>query len=170
MKRWHWVFALALPCVVLGAWLARLEWGSRVGEEVTLKVVAYDPRDLLSGHYLQYAVQYGLDPCLGQPQGVSEETCICLESSAAGTAVGRWTGVCTARPASCSQYLKGHCEYSRFQAGIERYYIPEDYSQILTRFPPNATIRVRLSGDGAAQITAFLVDGAPLAQFVAGQR
>ena len=56
---------LSLPLAVLVAWTGYHTISSRIGTEIILKVAGYDPRDLLSGHYLTYNVVYepAVDGC-----------------------------------------------------------------------------------------------------------
>jgi len=164
------LLALLLPALVLALWLAKLETRRVQGREVVLEVQAYDPRDLLSGHYLQYAVNYGTTPCQLNFDRGQAVVCVCLDPRAADQpASALWSGACSARPDDCELYLQGTCEYSRFVTGIERFYIPEAYAAKLVQFPPNATIKVRVAGDGSALVKEFLVDGAPLSDYVAKQ-
>jgi uncharacterized membrane-anchored protein len=157
--------ALLLPVVVLLAWLVRLEMRRQQGQEVVLKVQAYDPRDLLSGHYLQYTVDYGESVC-DHGFGHRSDVCVCL-SELASPVTASWSGDCGSRPADCGTFIAGSCEYTRFNAGIERYYIPEAFTSQLTQVPPDSTIRVRVAPDGSALVQQFLVGGVPLAQYLA---
>jgi uncharacterized membrane-anchored protein len=171
MKSRSLLLALLLPAIVLLGWVTRLELRRQQGQEVVLAVQAYDPRDMLSGHYLQYAVDYGFNPCELKVGRGDSSVCVCLEAPSLRSDVWRagWSGECSALPDECATHLRGSCEYSRFTAGIERFYIPEAYAPKLTRVPPNATITVRVAGDGSAQVTDLLVNGAPLSQYVAEQ-
>ncbi|HTM45356.1 MAG TPA: GDYXXLXY domain-containing protein [Polyangiaceae bacterium] len=170
MKAWVTASAVLFPVVILGAWVAQLEYGRRAGAEVVLNVSAYDPRDILSGHYLQYRVDYGIPACESRDAN-QREMCLCLgQPSADVPEVAQFAGECAAKPVGCGVFIRGHCEYQRFIAGIERYYIPEDYAQVLNRVPEGAQIKVRISSSGSAQVTDFLVGGKPLAEFVRQSR
>ena len=43
-----------LPVAAMALWLISLNVALTRAREVTLAVTGYDPRDLLSGHYLRY--------------------------------------------------------------------------------------------------------------------
>lgn len=154
--------AVLLPLVVLAGWVARLEARARSGKDVWLAVESYDPRDLLAGHYLTYRVDYGTDPCSGVP-GRAEPACLCLSDEVPARAT--WSGSCTQAPPDCT-LLEGRCTWSRFEADIERFYIPEQYSGRLTTIPPGSRIRVSVQSDGRALVRAFFVQDVPLEQYV----
>jgi uncharacterized membrane-anchored protein len=154
-----------MPLVVLAGWVVRLEIKRQQGREVELNVRAYDPRDLLAGHYLQYTVDYGESIC-GEGYDNRSDVCVCLNDVPA-PATASWSGDCSSRPDECEVFIAGRCDPGRFAAGIERYYIPEAYTSQLTQVPPDSTIRVRVATDGSALVQQFLVGGVPLAQYLA---
>ncbi len=49
---------LALPIIVLFCWVSALQLSRSTAEKIVLPVSGYDPRDLLSGHYLAVQVRY----------------------------------------------------------------------------------------------------------------
>lgn len=49
---------MALPIIVLLCWMAALQFSLSTAEKIVLPVSGYDPRDLLSGHYLRVQVRY----------------------------------------------------------------------------------------------------------------
>lgn len=49
---------LALPIIVLFFWMSALQVSLSTAEKIVLPVSGYDPRDLLSGHYLRVQVLY----------------------------------------------------------------------------------------------------------------
>lgn len=150
--------AVVVPILVLVLWVAKLQLGATTGAEVTLSITGYDPRDLLAGHYLRYRVSYDLETLCAKAS--KEPTCVCLEySSDAQRHQATWAGSCEELSSkSCGPlFLRGVCDESRFVAGIERYYIPEAYSEVLATVPGDASIRVKLDGDGSSQVTAMYV-------------
>ena len=157
--------AVLLPLAVMAIWTVSHEWAARHGELVEFPVSGYDPRSLLSGHYLTYRVEYGLDSMCRS--GFPQDHCLCLAVASSGReARANWEGSCEQKPVVCSLWIRGQCGYDGFAAGIERFYFPEKYSEALARVPPKATIRVRVSPTGVATVTDFLVDGKPIADFV----
>lgn len=49
---------MALPIIVLFCWVSALQLSRSTAEKIVLPVSGYDPRDLLSGHYLRVRVRY----------------------------------------------------------------------------------------------------------------
>jgi uncharacterized membrane-anchored protein len=145
--------AVLLPFLILLAWWLKIAFTLSSGQVVAFGVTGYDPRDLLSGHYLTYRVQYfPEEPC--QNVFEQQELCLCFGSEADETT---WKGSCSALPSSaCERYLKGQCINGRFEAGIERYYIPESYASS-EAIPENSVIIVALDGEGGAVVKDFMV-------------
>ncbi|MFV0626338.1 MAG: GDYXXLXY domain-containing protein [Alphaproteobacteria bacterium] len=54
---------LCIPFVCLLSWLAVLTYHSETGKTVTVSVMGYDPRDLLSGHYIRYQIDWARTDC-----------------------------------------------------------------------------------------------------------
>lgn len=179
------VSSVVLPLLAMLAWAANHAWRSAHGERVELRVQGYDPRDLLSGHFLQYMVDYGTEaaPCaLGaSPDGATpqlspeepssrelpnlEPQCVCLTRHADSSRhVAVWSKPCSDMP-PCAVFVRGHCVGSRFEAGIERFYIPEGYQSQLAVVPDESSIVVSVSPDGDAHVLDFLVDGAPVSRY-----
>lgn len=54
------LFGLAalIPALALLGWVGLNETRLRSGEEFVLPITGYDPRDLLSGHYLRFQILY----------------------------------------------------------------------------------------------------------------
>jgi uncharacterized membrane-anchored protein len=130
-----------------------------------LAVHGYDPRDLLSGHYLQYRVDYGggEEGGCGLASSPEAETASYLYMHNPGTPEARLDQRPPADPEAV--YIKGVCRRGLFQAGIERFYVPEDKAPLLDRILRAAEIpagvEVRISAGGQAQVREFLLDGQP---------
>lgn len=122
MNRRNWlIVALLVPILALAgsAYLKSVQRSS--GEEVILPISGFDPRDLLSGHYLIYRVDYGVaDGCAAQ-QG---QASICLRPTRGLYPAGEL-------PGDCTLFIHGQCDSGVFSAGIERFYIPEAYAHTL---------------------------------------
>jgi uncharacterized membrane-anchored protein len=50
-------------------------------------------------------------------------------------------------------------------AGIERYYIPEQYQHALARVPSGAAIKVRVTANGTAYVTDMYVENTPVLEW-----
>lgn len=148
------IAALALPILALGvdAFMHHLQRAS--GEAVTLPIEGFDPRDLLSGHYLQYQVDYGVENgCDGYIGSAS----VCLRPTRGIYPRGDL-------PADCGLFIQGHCDdHGIFLANIERFYIPEEYAQSLEDKVRDHQGELALSVDrqGNAAIRDLLIDGKP---------
>ncbi len=156
---------LAFPLVLFLGWMAYHAAVASWGQEVELAVVGYDPRDLLSGHYVQYRVDYGIEPCGGGEGDVAEPRCLCFERLGSFPPVS-WYGHCGDKPATCRNMLRGQCVGGRLEAGIERYYFPEEHRDLLARLPEGSSIKVRLDGSGGGQVVGLYVDGVAVERWV----
>jgi uncharacterized membrane-anchored protein len=167
------LLAAALPLVALGLWTARHAWFTSSGTLVEFPVVGYDPRDLLTGHYVTYRVDYGVDKlCDNGGAGSDRESCLCLVYEGDGPRV-RVDGAsaCGEMPSQlCTAVLKGYCDGSRFVAGIERYHFPEEHAAELAVVPPHATIQVRVGSNRKGIVTAMHVDGMPVLDWARQKR
>lgn len=94
------------------------------GQKFVFEIEGYDPRDLLSGHYLTYRVKYkSTDSCSENPNNTNN-VCVCLNDSN-----NKFVNECDKKElANCKAFLKGRCDNGQFTANIERYYIPEGKS------------------------------------------
>lgn len=57
------ITALAFPVAVLLAWVLFLTVKVATMPEVTVRIAGYDPRDLLSGHYIAYTIDWDKTDC-----------------------------------------------------------------------------------------------------------
>ncbi len=157
------LLSVVLPLLVMAGWVATIEWNLQSGQQVEFAVGGYDPRDLLSGHFVTYAVDYGSVPPCAEDAYRTQEQCVCLTQTPSSTL---WTATSTfscdgAGTPPCEVFIKGQCRYRRFVAGIERLYIPESYSSQLAVLPPASTIRVRVSKSGLGRLETLLIGGRP---------
>ncbi|MBR6408633.1 MAG: hypothetical protein IKS23_00120 [Alphaproteobacteria bacterium] len=63
MKKSLLVVALVFPLVCLLVWSCYLSFERRNFSEVTLSITGYDPRDLLSGRYIAYQIDWDKSDC-----------------------------------------------------------------------------------------------------------
>src|SRR5215467_4132654 len=119
------LLALALvDLVVFGGWIAREEIARRLGSEVLLPVEGYDPRDLLSGHYVRFRLLAEREAARLDPE-VRESGArqYCLERLSDGRAhvVGRREPGDT-----CPLFLTTTSSASGAAAfGVDRFYVDE---------------------------------------------
>lgn len=154
------VVALFLPFVSLVLLAAYQQAQVSLGTEVTLPIRGYDPRDLLSGHYLTFTVDYDL-PDLCKKKGKNSEVYVCLNPRFDSTSV----------PADCSLFIRGKCKWQRFEAGIERYYVPEKDALKLEALVRNqqGSIVLSVGRDGTARVKELLLDNKPWKQVELGE-
>ncbi|MBP9707887.1 MAG: GDYXXLXY domain-containing protein [Oligoflexales bacterium] len=146
-------FVFILPLLVIALWIGKWQLKVLTGLTVSLPIEGYDPRDLLSGHYLQYSVNYGQEvKC--KDDGPMH---VCLKSDGEFHSVYQQD---TRRERlSCQIVLSGQCDGNRFLAGIERFYFPEIYRKELREVPRNASIDVKISASGKGVATQLKVEG-----------
>ncbi|EMY77676.1 GDYXXLXY protein [Leptospira weilii serovar Ranarum str. ICFT] len=170
--------ALLLPIAFFGSEIVYLEFIKKSGKELILPITGYDPRDLLAGHYLRYNINYQADSLCTYSQTANsfskfnktEQHCVCYPYSGkmetdAGTFVESCDPETLKNRLLCKLYLRGYCQYGRFQIGNERFYVNEtkalEYEKRLRK--EKVHIRLKVDREGKA-ITDSLIweDGSSL--------
>ena len=54
---------LSIPFIVLIIWISYLFYLRSTGTDIVVAIQGYDPRDLLSGHYIQYTINWSQTDC-----------------------------------------------------------------------------------------------------------
>ena len=147
--------ALLFPIVVLAAntWMYQQQRTS--GETFKFPIEGFDPRDMLSGHYLQYQVNYGVPSGNGCPTS-DISAVLCLRPERRVYPSDEFTNN------HCEVFLHGSCDAnSNFNAGLERFYIPEEYALKLEQSIVNKQGEIEVSIDkrGNAAILDLLING-----------
>ncbi|EMJ53008.1 GDYXXLXY protein [Leptospira interrogans serovar Valbuzzi str. Duyster] len=172
--------ALVFPILFFVSEIVTLEFTKTRGKELILPIKGYDPRDLLSGHYLQYNIGFktseGDAVCKRQKNEVLNQSnsdgksCICyphlgmiyeneglfVEDCDEGTLKDK---------SLCKVYLRGTCKYGRFEIANERFYVNEakalEYEKRLRK--EKVHIRLKVDSKGKA-VTDSLIweDGSSL--------
>ena len=112
----------------------------------------------MSGHYQIYTIDYGVpEVCaIGNANWSNKtESHICFD-----------TGVFVNGPirdSTCNVAIVGSCTGSRFVAGLERFYVPQEKALSLERLiqSKKASIVVAIGDGGTAQVTDLLIEGVP---------
>lgn len=155
--------SLMLPIAFLCGLVAVKQWTLHQGIDIKLPIEGFDPRDLLAGHYLTYSVNYGVPVCADSTVGN-------IPDPFAGHDIPAY--VCL-KPAffrfgkqfspECTLAIRGVCRMFRFEAGIERFYIPENYARPLDLAVrnKNGEIIVSITDSGTAMVKELLIDGRP---------
>lgn len=144
------LLALIFPIFVLMSLSAYKKYIYYFGEEIILPITGYDPRDLLSGHYISYNINYGVNNICPDSQE-SSQGYVCLSPK-----FFSYTA-----PQNCSQFIKGNCNYHMFRAGIEKFFIPENLASKLDKDVRNgdASIVISVTETGEAQVKDLLING-----------
>jgi len=154
-KRTWLIVALVLPLIALvgTAFLKGMQRAS--GTEVILPIEGFDPRDLLSGHYLTYRVDYGVAPACATPEVHAD---LCINPTRGIYPEGT-------RPSDCSLFIRGYCgsDTHFLVEDINRFYIPEEHAAALDTKVRNkqGAIVLSVDTDGNAVLKDLLIDGKP---------
>lgn len=142
--------ALCLPIAALAINAYQHHQQLQKGESIVLPIKGFDPRDLLSGHYLIYTVDYGVEN-LCQEVEENQTLEVCLKPTSALRAAAM----------QCDLYIQGTCQRNRFKTGIERFYIPEAQAKPLDQALRNekGALQVNVDTQGKAQIETLLIEG-----------
>jgi uncharacterized membrane-anchored protein len=58
MKKKYLLLFFFIPMICLFLWACFLEYDKNSGHKILVSIKGYDPRDLLSGHYIQYVINW----------------------------------------------------------------------------------------------------------------
>lgn len=144
MKKFRLYLFFFLPILILFIWVLHDEYQLRASKEFVFKISGYDPKHLLSGHYLTYQVEYGQpNPC--ERHHDQDEIYLCLNKS----------------KDQCLQVIKGICRFNRFLAGIERYYVSESDAVRLEQQIRAGEVKlaIRVAPNGSAMVSHMIVNG-----------
>lgn len=154
----------AVNLLFFGGWIA-LEARARQAPAVRLPVEGYDPRDLLSGHYVRFrlAAEREAQALLeGQPPpGGAADFCLEPGQDALWHVSGRRAG-----PQGCQPFLRGEVDpHGEVRFGAERYYVDErrapEVQQVVAG--PGTYLVATLDGAGAVHALDLVVGGRSLA-------
>jgi uncharacterized membrane-anchored protein len=167
MNKRYLIIALAFPILILAALIFYKQAKVMIGNEIILPITGFDPRDILSGHYLIYRVDYGIyndDIC--HNYGNNNDAYICLKKDNKNpdtytSTINSYTHPTDLDDPKCFAVIKGKCKDGRFTAGIEKFFIPESYANSLDRAVRNSQGKIVLSvtKSGSAAIKDLLIDG-----------
>lgn len=134
---------------------------------MAIPIDGYDPRDILSGHYLIYRLGFNhREHCNYDRNPVY----LCLNPDPSGDELhDREISYLAPFPSEdCKAVLKGRCENGRFLAGIERFYIPEEYAGNLDRVVRSGKGKIVVAIDqrGNAAIKDLLINDEPWKDYI----
>lgn len=74
------IIVLITPFVLLMLWTGSLFATKNSGVDIKLPVMGYDPRDLLSGHYIQYQIDWEKADCSQFEDGICHKDKFCKDA------------------------------------------------------------------------------------------
>ncbi|MBQ9272042.1 MAG: GDYXXLXY domain-containing protein [Alphaproteobacteria bacterium] len=80
MTKKFWGGLFFLPLVCLAIWTIFLAVQQKRGSEVKVAIQGYDPRDLLSGHYIQYQIDWDKTDCTQFVDNVCPKEDFCTDA------------------------------------------------------------------------------------------
>ena len=153
MIRRSLLVAVALPVLGLAVLIARAELRSRGGVEWRVPVTGYDPRDLVSGHYLLYRYAW---------ESTGSGSCVCLNEGPTGRVDPSVRRIACTDVAQCDAWIRGE----RVD-GPQRFFVPETRAPALEhaflRSRAHLGIAVR---DGDVVVGELYLDGKPWREVV----
>jgi len=155
VRRRLFVAIIALDLLVFGGWIAAEETARFRGVEVLLPVEGYDPRDLLSGHYVRFRL-------VAEREAVALGAATddyCLEERDGRHHVTRRRQA----PGDCALFLRT-VQRSEPRFGVERFFIDERRAhEVASVSPgPDTYLRARLGRDGRVHPIDLIVAGRPI--------
>jgi GDYXXLXY protein len=162
--------AVVLPLLGLVVMIARAEIALRSGPSFRVTITGYDPRDLLSGHYLQYRFAFdwrGDNTCgavaTGAPVELDPHCCVCLTADVDGGPLTPARQVRCDDVASCDGWLQAAAV-----APPLRYFVPERHAagiEDALRGRP-VSLGVTCGPNGQPAIGDLFIDGRPWREII----
>jgi len=149
----YFLAALLFPIVLLGALVVFKAYKLEAGKKFTVPIEAYDPRDLLSGHFLRFRISFeDKDPCYSPNASNSLDHYYCLST-------GKF--ITSNDIPGCEAWLSGTCDGSRFETGLDRFYVPENEAKFLEGMlrGKKASLVLSVDSQGKAMIDDLLIEG-----------
>ena len=144
------LISLIIPIIALLTLAIYKKYVFLTGRQVTLPITGYDPRDLLSGYYLIYTIEYDVERiCHNNRENKIAYVCLKPKKFSYN------------RPYDCDLFIKGVCHNQNFRAGIERYYVPKEDAKRLEKLvlSGKASIVLSIPQNGDAQVKDLLING-----------
>jgi len=154
------LLALALvDLLFFGGWVAREE-SLRRGGRIYLPIEGYDPRDLLSGHYVRFqlvAVREAAN--FLEPRGAIAPQMFCIEVK---EGLYHVKGLRMGSASSCSPFLRATLDNgAHWDFGIDRFYVDERLANEASRIQanPNTYLVATVDDSGALHAVDLIVNG-----------
>ncbi|MEZ4450226.1 MAG: GDYXXLXY domain-containing protein [Nannocystaceae bacterium] len=154
--------AVVVPILGLLALWGRAQFNLASGRPWVIGIQGYDPRDLISGHYLRYRYlpRWGdVDNTCGG-QELDPGCCVCFVADPDPEVEIPWMNQrgCDDRPAACESWVQGSS-----LAGPQRFFVPEEHALQLEQAlrERDAALEVRITDDGVLAVDHLRLDGIP---------
>lgn len=146
-----------LDVLVFGGWVAREE-SLRAGEQIALPMDGFDPRDLLSGHYVQFRLLAGRETVALMPE--DGPVTACLERGADG--MHHVTHL--RAPGETCTFITGKSQPYLVDYGVDRFYVDERRAGEVGRVTtgPTTYLVVAIDGEGGIHPIDLVVSGASM--------
>lgn len=158
------LLCLLLPLVGLAGYVAYAEARIRAGVRWRIPIAGYDPRDLLSGHYLTFRFDWErLGATTGDCPGDANAPChVCLQGGDDPREGGRFRPVAGLASREEVRRCDGFVDAAEAW-GSRRHYIPEGDGARLEALirDHKAAVIISLSGAGKAQVVELTIDETP---------
>lgn len=151
--------AIVADVLIFGGWIASLQAGL-AHDAVKLPVEGYDPRDLLSGHYVRFRLTAEREAAPLVPREQAGRVSFCAEES--GGFVHPTHVRAPGEP--CRLVMTGDVEGERVRFGAERFYVDERRANEVgfVRAGPQTYLVATLDGSGAVHPVDLVVEGKSL--------
>ena len=145
----------------------------KTSEQRLFPISGYDPRSLLSGHYLTFTVDYGLNcPSLEKQEKIQKpmryKVHVCLEPK-------KSLEISHKPIKECTLFIKGFCERTflswRFNVNNDnRYYVPEQHAkrleEILMDEDKKREVILSITKKGNVMVKDILIDGKAIKSWI----
>ncbi|HKD39447.1 MAG TPA: GDYXXLXY domain-containing protein [Myxococcaceae bacterium] len=157
------LLALAVvDLVFFGAWVVREEIARR-GGRIHLPIEGYDPRDLLSGHYVRFQLVAVREAATFlEPHGARVPQAFCIEPK---EGLYHVKGVRTGSASSCSPFLRATLdEWAHWDFGVDRFYVDERLANEARwiQANPDTYLIATVDDSGAVHPVDLIVNGKSL--------
>lgn len=164
--------SLLFPILALVALTGYKAYKQIAGVQLTIPITGYDPRDLLSGHYLTYRLDFKQHICPGY--NLENQMFVCVVQLDNYLSASEVSSPSRSSNPECTAIIRGNCDQGRFTAGVERFYIPEQHSVQLDRIvrgwganANRAKLVISVDRHGKAVAKNLLIDDKPWQDYLA---
>ena len=148
--------------VFFGGWVAREE-SLRRGGRIHLPIEGYDPRDLLSGHYVRFRLVAVREAATFlEPRRANAPQAFCIEAK---EGLYHIKGLRAGSASSCSRFLRATLDDAmHWDFGVDRFYVDERRANEATwiQANPDTFLVATVDNSGAVHPVDLVVNGKSL--------